>query len=102
EDCRCKQRSFAVPWQGPDPTNPLKGDGDISPIADNVNNERVRKHLLDQGQIEKMIGRTLSPPFHALLMGNRLHQDAEEVAGVVTLLHDPRFNLFTCEAGTVK
>jgi len=75
-------RFLAVPRQWLRPSLAGERIGDVAPIADDVEEERVGNGLLDFAHIEEMSGRGFRPAAGILLQRHVLHDDAQKVAAV--------------------
>src|SRR3954465_3341207 len=82
EDRGCQQPSFTIPRKRLDPADAVERHGYVPSITDNVKNECIGEHGLDQWKIKQMQRGAFGPTVHALFSSNRFHQDAEEVAGI--------------------
>ncbi len=93
ENCGRKIGARAIPGQRANPSDAVQGSRDVAAIANNVDNQRVRHESLDQRQITQVERRALGPARDALFAGDCIHHDAEEVAGILALVHDALIDL---------
>ena len=102
EQGRRHDGATAVPRQRADPSDALQRGGDVAPVANNVDDERVGNRLLDQRKEQQVRGRTFGPAPDALFAGDRFHHDAQEVAGMPAILHDALFDFLALKSSALK
>src|SRR6202158_2721210 len=102
EDSGHQEGAAAVPWQWTNPADAVQGGGDVAAVANNVDDERIGNHFLDQWKIEQVQRRRFRPALGALLAGDGFHHDAQEVTGVPALFHYALFDFLGIESGTLK
>jgi hypothetical protein len=54
--------------------------GDVTAIAHDVQEQRVRNGLLDLIHVQQVVGRTIRPARHLLLVGDAVHQQPQQLA----------------------
>src|ERR1035441_9260931 len=80
----------------------MQASGDVAAVANNVNDESVGNHSLDQRKIEQVQRRGFSPTADTLLAGDGFHHDAQEVAGIAAIFHDTLIDIFGIKSGALK
>src|SRR5260370_5171212 len=102
EDGGRQEGAAAVPWQWTNPSDAVQGGGDVAAVANNVDDERIGNHFLDQRKIEQVQGRRLRPAPDILFARDGFHHDAQEVACIPALFHHALIDIFGIESGTLK
>src|SRR5438270_1679169 len=102
ENCGSQQAPLAIPRKRLDPANAVERDSYIPAITDGVNDECIGEKFFYQREIEQMEGCTFRPPLDALLMRNRLHYDAQKIAGIAAFVENPRLDFLALQAGAVE
>ena len=97
-----QETAAAVPWQRTNPSDAMQRSGDVAAVADDVDHERVGNQFLNQRKIEQMERRGLGPALRALFLGDGLHHNAQEVAGIAAIPHHAGLDVFGGESGALK
>ena len=78
---------------------PLERKRDVPAIADDVDHQGIGYRFFDPLHSQKMIRRTVSPPFHSLLAAHGIHDDAQKIAPISAVRHDFFFDLDRIQSG---
>src|SRR5215469_6777268 len=87
----CHETVLLVPRERRNPVELVHGQRNVPTIANNVDNQRVRKGFLNRGDVEQMSRRSVCPAVHVLLARNFFHHDSKKIPSAVALLNDLLF-----------
>src|SRR5208283_4937913 len=92
----------SIPWKRMRPPLLNIGKSDIAAITDDVNEKSVRDLALDLLHVKKMVRSAVCPAPNALLAGNFLHHDSQEIAAAAAFVQEPVADLLSVQSRDTK
>ena len=100
--CGRLQLLALIPRQRANPALFFEGQGNISPIANDVNDQRVWNGFFDPGNRQQMVGGAVRPALYTLLAGHGFHDDSQEIARIGAPCHHFFLDLSRVQPGFRK
>jgi hypothetical protein len=102
ENGRGKERTRAIPAQWTDPTDAMQGSGDVSTIANDVNDQGIGNKFFDERKIKQVQRSAFGPALGPLFAGYSLHYYAQKITGIAAIFHHSLVDILGREAGALK